>query len=130
MTTPEIIFRVVLPMDENGWGGQCEIQKRGKKYRVQYGDKIDPSIGKNHTYFHYQSMIMNMKRGDIIPEIDRGSQFGFLHPTIRRQEWHESLKSCESAYNSDVIQYSIKETAYTEAYDRKYGIKTRYYGEC
>jgi hypothetical protein len=127
---PEIIFRATLPMDKNGWGGFCEIQKRGKKYRVQFGDKIDPSIGKNHTGFHYQTMTSMMKEADIIPEIDRGSEFGFYHMTVRRQEWHESLKSCESAYNSSVIQYSIKETAFTEAYDQKHGITTRYYGEC
>ena len=37
------------------------------------------------------------------------------------------LKSCESAYNSSVIQYGIKETLFTEAYDQKHGIKTHYY---
>ncbi len=125
----ETIFKAVLPIDSNGWGGPCEIQKHGKKYRVKFGDKVDPSIGKNHTYFHYQSMIMMMKQGDITPEIDQGSHFGFLHPTIRRHEWHESLRSCDSAYNSDIIQYSIKETTFTETYDQKHGIKTRYYGE-
>ena len=53
---PEVIFRAELPLDCNGWGGHCEIQKRGKKYSVQFGDKVDPAIGKNHTSFHYQTL--------------------------------------------------------------------------
>jgi hypothetical protein len=121
----ETIFKAILPVDCNGWGGVCEIQKHGRKYHIQYGDKIGIE-GKNRTYFLYQSMVMNMKINDIVPVMDKGSDYGFLHPPIWSKERHEKLRSCESAYNSDVIQYSIKETEWTEKYDQKHGIKTRY----
>lgn len=123
---PETIFKAVLPVDYNGWGGNCEIQKRGKKFRIQWGEKIE-SVGKNGVHFQYQIMTSRMKECDIIPEVDQGKQYGLRHMPIRRMEWYDNLKSCESAYNSSVIQYGIKETIFTEAYDQKHGIETYYY---
>lgn len=125
MTTPELIFRAVLPVDCNGWGGNCEIQKHGKKYRIKWGDKTE-IIGKNGVHFQYQIMTSRMKECDVIPEIDNGKQYGLTHMPVYRTSWYDNLKSCESAYNSDVIQYGIKETLFTVAYDQKHGITTHY----